>query len=559
MGSYILGGLVVVVIVLWLATIGTQVLPTWLVGPARRAIFRLRRSRAADAVRGARIALSGRVRRANGSSEGGGEHPVRQISEDERLERARTAIDRLRRDEPWMPLDYPRQPFEGRTRERLAARAENALALPPEEFDDADRIALANALVRVDRPAEAIPFLDTVVATYPQDATLRHNRGVALLMGKRYAEAVSDLRPGSERKDPSISDLWALGDAYAGAGMNDEALATFDRGIKVMPDATHVALRRAHLLSEMGRHQTAVAAVAELPRHLRSHNWTRNLVAANQEALGDESAALRTLEQALARDPHDIRASWTRARLLHLAGDREGALRDLETLLSVAPENARGLVFRGHLLIEMERSEEGVADTRRAANLAPEDSFVQTFAARNLFSVGAKEEALMLAGQAVDAAREDPKGAGDLTTALRLRTSILVDLGRYAEAERSARAVLVQCPDDASVMLLLAVTLARLGRAEEARGATDEGLAMSPNRDSVYNAACAMSLLGDLDRALELLTSALDRGGDVEWAAKDPDFEALRNDPRTAAGMASLLERTRVARETGQEAGKPRS
>jgi hypothetical protein len=109
------------------------------------------------------------------------------MSVEERQKRARVAIDRLRNDGRWMRLDYPIEPFQGRDRKRLPARVEDALALPTVELDDAARIALANGLVRIDRPAEAIPFLDTAVATHPQDVTLRHNRGAALLRAERFA------------------------------------------------------------------------------------------------------------------------------------------------------------------------------------------------------------------------------------------------------------------------------------------------------------------------------------------------------------------------------------
>jgi hypothetical protein len=56
----------------------------------------------------------------------------------------------------------------------------------------------------------------------------------------------------------------------------------------------------------------------------------------------------------------------------------------------------------------------------------------------------------------------------------------------------------------------------------------------------LYNSACLYAMQGDNDRAMELLTAAIERGwGDRPWLETDSDLESLRGDPRFAA----LLER----------------
>ena len=48
-----------------------------------------------------------------------------------------------------------------------------------------------------------------------------------------------------------------------------------------------------------------------------------------------------------------------------------------------------------------------------------------------------------------------------------------------------------------------------------------------------YNLACSLSLTGAPDEAFAELGMALDLGfDDVEWMRKDPDLNALRDDPR---------------------------
>jgi alkanesulfonate monooxygenase SsuD/methylene tetrahydromethanopterin reductase-like flavin-dependent oxidoreductase (luciferase family) len=61
--------------------------------------------------------------------------------------------------------------------------------------------------------------------------------------------------------------------------------------------------------------------------------------------------------------------------------------------------------------------------------------------------------------------------------------------------------------------------------AAEARAAADP--------DDAYNLACLEAICGDADAALAQLRRAAEMGKlDSAWAWKDPDFEALRGDPR---------------------------
>lgn len=67
-----------------------------------------------------------------------------------------------------------------------------------------------------------------------------------------------------------------------------------------------------------------------------------------------------------------------------------------------------------------------------------------------------------------------------------------------------------------------------------------EGLAERPDHPVLlYNLACAESLAGDPNAALEHLRRAIElRPEAAEWAADDADFEPLRADPRFASAIA---------------------
>jgi adenylate cyclase len=89
-------------------------------------------------------------------------------------------------------------------------------------------------------------------------------------------------------------------------------------------------------------------------------------------------------------------------------------------------------------------------------------------------------------------------------------------------------------PGDGRALHLGAVTAAKLGDAARARALSERALTARPDEfATAYNLACAFAILGDRERALELLDRATQRGrGNLAWIEQDPDLDSLRGDPR---------------------------
>ena len=63
----------------------------------------------------------------------------------------------------------------------------------------------------------------------------------------------------------------------------------------------------------------------------------------------------------------------------------------------------------------------------------------------------------------------------------------------------------------------------------------DRALAVDPDdNNAVYNIACVYSLLGESDRAIDLLEPYLQKVGPhmKSWFKNDSDFDPIRNHPR---------------------------
>jgi adenylate cyclase len=141
---------------------------------------------------------------------------------------------------------------------------------------------------------------------------------------------------------------------------------------------------------------------------------------------------------------------------------------------------------------------------RRAAELSPDD----IFAANTLLGI---EQGLGLREEALATAR-----------------LLLERAGR--ELERH--------PENAYAAFAAAGALAALGDREGAMRLAGRALALAPDdHPTVYNVACVYSLVGEAERAIDLLERTMPGASAHRWAwlAQDTDFNLLRGHPRFEA------------------------
>ena len=176
--------------------------------------------------------------------------------------------------------------------------------------------------------------------------------------------------------------------------------------------------------------------------------------------------------------------------------------------------------------------DEAAASGRKAIELDPDNFIAYWTLGRINFTTGNFEEALQLFQKAIDikpgfyAAHLDLMQAYD-------------GLGRAAEAKAATERALeimpnylLQNPDDARAKMLYAVTLAEVGRKEEAITEGAAALELAPG-DSLmlYNGACLYAQLGEKRKAISTLREAIDAGvTNFQWMMNDPDLYSLHDD-----------------------------
>jgi adenylate cyclase len=131
--------------------------------------------------------------------------------------------------------------------------------------------------------------------------------------------------------------------------------------------------------------------------------------------------------------------------------------------------------------------------------------------------------------------------------------SILHALGRHEEANKYARLGLARAeealklhPEGSRPAQLAAPAAAQMGDRTEAIRWIERALwTGTDDAQAQYNVACAWSLLGEIERALDVLEEWSKRGGVLakNWLEQDPDLAPIRSHPRYPRLLATMAAR----------------
>lgn len=218
--------------------------------------------------------------------------------------------------------------------------------------------------------------------------------------------------------------------------------------------------------------------------------------------MGDPEGAAAMLESAAEVKPDDVKPHMVLARTRSANGDVEGALAAIDKALAIDPTSSRPLLAKAEILIEIGFSEndpariaEGAAIVEKALADEPTNSNALFVQAKLALAQGDGEAAAKAARAAVDSrpnwaqghlvlgqaltASGNASGArAEVARAVELDPSLLearralallhANLGEHEYAIEQGRIFLRSNPDDVEMRILVAQSLARLGRTEEA-------------------------------------------------------------------------------------------
>ena len=264
--------------------------------------------------------------------------------------------------------------------------------------------------------------------------------------------------------------------------------------------------------------------------------------------------AVEAFRTAIERDPRFAQAHAGLANAVAVRGlwrldvtpaDFEEAFAAIDRAIELEPRMPEAFVARACLLSMQRRNAEAREAFEEAIRLNPASYEAHEMYARHCFQVGEFARSVPLFETAMRLRPDDYQPAAMLVGSLK-------KLGRPELEEAMRRAMqaidrhLAIEPGDGRALQLGMVQAAMLGDAKRCEELADRALAARPNEFATYyNLACGFAVLGQCDRALDLLDLAVQRGrGNLEWIEQDPDLDPLRGNPR----FEEIVGRLRAAR-----------
>ncbi len=385
----------------------------------------------------------------------------------------------------------------------------------------------ASDATRRDALEEAVARLDRLekLADDPPAVLYRRRARYRAALGDGVGAAAD--RHAAAARPPATSEDWtALGMVQLADGDTATAEESLRRAVEADVSAFWPWFALGHCHFEQGRHADAVA------------DFTACVVARPDFAWGHFN---RGLALARAGRPREARDAYSRA-------------------LALDPGFAEARADRGLVELELSRPDRAEADLRGAADLGRREPRLLAALADALVRQGKTDEAERLFDDLLARAPSPDIRAARGMVRLTAAPDRAADDFRAALAEDSEHAVahygmarVVRDGDRAAALdhldraiatdpeLYEAVELRALERARQGdRGALDdvERLVARPTPNRLYNAACALAILGDASRAVDLLGRAVLSGFPASLAATDPDLASLRGRRDFAAAVA---------------------
>jgi cellulose synthase operon protein C len=369
------------------------------------------------------------------------------------------------------------------------------------------RRLLATVLVARNRPAEALPLLDSLaVSDDGARQSLLAMMGQASLQLGDVGKAVAYFRQGNEQFPGNPLFELGLGLTLLAEGRVDEAEQLIRRARGEQADAARAAFE-AILLMRKGQPAAARTAAAASVERFPDAAWSHNLLGSVLLAVGDFPAARASLVTAVRLDPDDSTALSNLARVEQLLNNRDAARDAWRRILATAPDNLDAAAALAQL-------ETGAGDVAAALRV-------------------------------LEPFRRRSARAGLMTAAL------LLDSGDTVAARTAVDQLLAANRDNPEALNLAGLVALADGGAAEAEARFRRASELRPDQ-AIYGVNLARALLasGQVDAASRLLAGLRSRvGSSPQFASIEVAIALSNRQPAAARAVVARL----ASSKTGDE------
>jgi adenylate cyclase len=349
--------------------------------------------------------------------------------------------------------------------------------------------------------------------------------GDRLRITVQLIDVASGYHKWSQRFDRNVGDVFAIQDEIA------ETVATTLRG-GALSQRERYAVRRLPTAAEPYEH------------------FLRGRQSLHRMQQPDMDDSRRMFERAIELDQHYAPA-WAGLATVHASlfewwgardEDLQVADRASHKAMELAPDLADAHVARGFALSLHRRYDEAQMHFEAAARINPHLFDAYYYYGRMAFARGEVERSANLYRRASEARQEDFQSILLLAQSLRM-------LGRNDEARAATREGIVRVervlalnPLEGRALALGSLAIFDEGDTERAMEWSRRSLELYPDdMSALINAACLRTRAGLKEEALGIIERVFSRGwGKRDWVEQDPDYDCLRDDPRFKLLLAKL-------------------
>jgi adenylate cyclase len=261
---------------------------------------------------------------------------------------------------------------------------------------------------------------------------------------------------------------------------------------------------------------------------------------------------VRLCREATTLDPNYAQAwalmALAQALLRFWHGTEDDALPAAERALALNPDLPEAHCVKGRYLEDEGLSREAERQIRSALELAPQSWEANREMAAFLYRHGRHSEAIPFFEKAASMMESDTSSAGMLMSCYQALGNDEKLLEAASLCVRRAERAIAYDPSHAVELAWGSSALAFLGERDRARDWARRALLVDPDNQAMrYNLACAfVSAMEDREAALEILGPYFDRVDSkmqLRHLDADPDFDAIREDPRFKEMLAAAKHR----------------
>ncbi len=255
------------------------------------------------------------------------------------------------------------------------------------------------------------------------------------------------------------------GIALSATGKPKEAIAQFQKALKIQPDFIDAQKNLAQTLILTGHGEAALALLYRTTEKTPDDWQVWSLLAQANKAIGQYSLAWENAGTAIRLAPRHGANYHLRSTILLQMGRIKDAIDDLETALKINPNDVVALTNLSLPLARQTRSQEALDVVERAVAIDPDSLPARFRLATQLVEMGQQEQAIAQYRLVLERTPDHPATLERLTELLPSSETVLLEKNIRASLKKVAR----PSEDRASLLFALARVLQAKGDSDQAR------------------------------------------------------------------------------------------